>query len=116
MSEQNLPKQIRFHLDENVNPEIAVALRRAGIDITTTQEAGLRTKSDLAQLEFAAQEVRILVTHDDDFLVLNSQAIKHCGIVYSQKDSKSLGYLIRMLILLHEVVTPAEMVGRVEYL
>jgi uncharacterized protein with PIN domain len=116
MVELNLPEQIRFHLDENVNPEIAVALRRAGIDVTTTQETGLRAKSDLAQLEFAIQEARIIVTHDDDFLILSSQGIEHCGIVYSQKDSKSLGYLIRMLILLYEVATPAGMSGRVEYL
>ena len=36
--------RIRFHLDEHVDPAIATALRRAGIDVTTTVEAGLRTK------------------------------------------------------------------------
>jgi uncharacterized protein DUF5615 len=48
-----MPDRIRFHLDEHVDPAIATALRRAGIDVTTTIEAGLRTKSDEAQLQFA---------------------------------------------------------------
>ena len=38
--------KIRFHLDEQVDPEIASQLRRRGIDVTTTVEVGLRTSSD----------------------------------------------------------------------
>jgi hypothetical protein len=38
--------RIRFHLDEQVDVAIARALRRYGVDITTTVEAGLRTASD----------------------------------------------------------------------
>ncbi|MDM9382548.1 hypothetical protein QUB80_17760 [Chlorogloeopsis sp. ULAP01] len=56
-----------------------------------------------------------MVTHDD-FLILSSQGSEHCGIVYCQKDTKSIGYLIRMLILLYEVVTVEELKNRVEYL
>jgi len=39
-------------LDENVNPVIAAALRRHGIDVTTTIEMNLRTSSGEEQLEF----------------------------------------------------------------
>ena len=60
--------RIRFHLDEHVDPAIASALRRAGIDVTTPIEAGLRTKDDQAHLEFARAEGRIIVTRDQDFL------------------------------------------------
>lgn len=111
-----MPERIRFHLDENVDPDIALALRRAGIDATTSQEANLLAKSDLAQLDFARTQERILVTHDDDFLILNSQEIDHSGIAYCQKNAKPIGYIIRMLILLYEVAAPEEMKGRVEYL
>lgn len=62
--------RIRFHLDEHLDPDIARALRRYGIDVTTTVEAGLRTQSDFAQLDFATREQRVLVTHDADFLRL----------------------------------------------
>lgn len=43
--------RLRFHLDENTDPAIARALRRYGIETSTTQEAGLRTQSDTAQWE-----------------------------------------------------------------
>jgi predicted nuclease of predicted toxin-antitoxin system len=111
-----MPERIRFHLDENVDPAIAQALRRTGIDVTTSQEANLLSRSDLAQLSFAKSKSRVLVTHDDDFLILTSQGYEHCGVVYCQKDTKPLGYLIRMLILLQEVATPEELKNRVEYL
>jgi len=44
-----MAERIRLHLDENVDPDVALALRRHGIDITTTQDAGLRQQSDTAQ-------------------------------------------------------------------
>ncbi|NJL39352.1 MAG: DUF5615 family PIN-like protein [Leptolyngbyaceae cyanobacterium RM2_2_4] len=111
-----MPERIRFHLDENVDPAIALGLRRNGIDVTTSQENNLLAESDTVQLDFARSQSRILVTHDDDFLIMDSQGIEHSGIVYCQKNTKSVGYLIRMLILLYEVTKPEEMKGRVEYL
>ena len=41
-----MSEQIRFHLDEHIDSNIARGLRRYGIDVTTTVDAGLRTKSD----------------------------------------------------------------------
>ena len=38
-----MTERIRFHLDEHVDPDVARALRRYGIDVTTTVETGLRT-------------------------------------------------------------------------
>ena len=111
-----MPKRIQFHLDENVDPDIALSLRQAGIDVTTTQSVNLLAKSDIVQLNFAREQFRVLVTHDDDFLILNHQGIDHSGIVYCRKDIKSIGYIIRMLILLYEVATLEEMKGRIEYL
>lgn len=109
-------ERIRFHLDEHVDPDIARALRRYGIDVTTTVEAGLRTQSDKAQLEFIRRERRVIVTHDADFLRLSSHTSDHPGIVYCNKTARSLGYIIRRLILIYEVLTPEEIAGRVEFL
>ena len=53
---------IRFHLDENVNPAIAVGLRKRGIDVTTSQEVGLLGVSDLEQLAYARREGRVILT------------------------------------------------------
>jgi predicted nuclease of predicted toxin-antitoxin system len=59
---------MKFHLDKNVNPAIASGLRIRGIDVTTTPEAGLRQAPDESQLEYAKAAGRVLFTHDDDFL------------------------------------------------
>ena len=107
--------RIRFHLNEHVDPAIATALRRAGIDVTTTNEAGLRTKNDKAHLEFARAEARVIVTRDQDFLRLSSGAPDHSGVVFYTAN-QSLREIIEGLILIYEVMLPAEMVGCVEYL
>lgn len=111
-----MAERIRFHLDEHVDPDIARALRRYGIDVTTTIEAGLRTQRDEAQLAFIRQERRVVVTHDADFLRFASRSIDHPGIAYCHKTARSLGEMIRSLILIYEVLEPEDMTGRVEFL
>jgi len=49
--------RIRFHLDENVAPTVALGLRLRKIDVTTTNEAGLAGASDHAQLSFACGNI-----------------------------------------------------------
>ena len=41
-----MAERLRCHLDEQVDPDIARALRQYGIDVTTTIEAGLRSATD----------------------------------------------------------------------
>ena len=111
-----MSSRIRFHLDEQVKSAIARELRRRGIDVTTTVEAGLRTQSDEAQLAFIRQEQRVLFTQDDDFLRISSLPSNHPGIVYCKQGSRSIGQIVESLALIGEICTPDEMVGRVEYL
>jgi len=109
-------ERIRFHLDEQVDPDIARALRRHGIDVTTTIETGLRAQSDEAQWLFIKQERRVIVTHDADFLRFASRTHDHPGIAYCHKAVRSLGEMIRSLILIYEVLTQEEITGRIEFL
>jgi predicted nuclease of predicted toxin-antitoxin system len=109
-------ERIRFHLDEQVDPDIARALRRYDIDLTTTIEVGLRTQSDAVQLTFVRQQGRVLITHDTDFLRLARQNTDHPGIAFGDRTTRSIGDMIRSLILIYEILTPDEMKGRVEYL
>ena len=111
-----MSSRIHFHLDEQVKSVIAREMRRRGIDVTTTVEAGLRTQSDEVQLDFICQEQRVLSTQDDDFLRIASRTNNHPGIVYCKQGTRSTGQIIEILVLIYEVYTPAEMVGRVEYL
>ena len=111
-----MSQPLRFHLDEHIPFVVAAALRRFGIDVTTTPEAGLRQADDLAHLAFARQEGRVLVTHDADFLRYHTQGMAHTGIAYCQKGSRTIGEMIETLRLMHEVLTPNEVENTVEYL
>lgn len=108
--------RIRFHLDENVDPDVALALRRHSIDVTTTVEMGMLGQTDAVQSAFAYEQGRMIVTHDTDFLRLAIQTTKHYGIAFCQKNIRTIGEIIRSLVLIYEVFTAEEMNGWVEYL
>lgn len=111
-----MPERIRFHLDEHVAPDVARALRTHGIDVTTTVEIGLRSATDVAQLEYARNAGRVLVTHDADFLRLAAAEIDHAGIAYCHQNKRTVGEIVRTLVLIHELMSADEMKGQVEYL
>ena len=108
--------KIKFHLDENVRNAIAQGLRRRGIDVTTTPEQSLIGISDEAQLKFAVSQNRVIFTQDADFLRINQTNTNHYGIVYCSQGSKSIGQIIRGLILIWELLEPEDMYGKVEFL
>lgn len=107
---------MRFHLDENVDHAIADGLSRRGIDVTTSTDAGLVGAADEAQLSFALSEGRVIITHDRDFLRLDSTGVRHIGIAYCPPASRSIGDIVRRLCLMYECLDDAETIGRVEYL
>ena len=45
--------EIRFHLDEHVDHDIARGLRHRGIDVTTTTDAGLLEADDAQHIVYA---------------------------------------------------------------
>jgi predicted nuclease of predicted toxin-antitoxin system len=110
-----MPRTIRFHLDEYVNPAVADGLRRRGINVTTTPGAGLLGADDTAHFAFAAAERRVIFTNDADFLRMHDQGVDHPGIVYCQQQNHSVGEIIRALELIWEVLEPDEMADRVEF-
>ena len=110
-----MAERIRFHLDESVNVRVARALRRYGCDVTTTNEAGIRTQPDPVQRIYARDAGRVIVTRNADFLRFASQEADHPGVVFWSQTSRSLGEVIENLILLYEVFIAEEMNGRVEY-
>jgi hypothetical protein len=107
---------MQFHLDEHVHPAIAHGLRLRGIDVTTTVDANLLGAPDESHLEFARQEERVIFTNDPDFLRFTSEGIAHPGIAYCARNTRSIGYIVRHLCLMHDCLTAEEMRGRVEYL
>ncbi|NEO84469.1 MAG: hypothetical protein F6J87_09475 [Spirulina sp. SIO3F2] len=108
--------KLKFHLDEQVSRSVAEGLRRRGIDVTVTPDVGLRGESDLAQLEFAVEQGRVLFTQDDDFLALHQQGVEHCEIAYCHPRSRSIGEIVAGLVLMWEVLELEEVHNAIEFL
>jgi hypothetical protein len=111
-----MPRTIRFHLDENCTKAIAAGLRRHGIDLTTTPEAGLLGVTDEEEAAYALVEGRVIFTQDRDSLRIHAAGVSHAGIAYCEKDTRSIGEIITSLVVVWEIYEPAEMLNRIEYL
>ena len=108
-------EQIRFYLDEHIHSAVADGLRRRGIEVLTVQQARKTGLADREQLAFALDIKRVMVTMDSDFLVIASEGVSHAGVAYASP-GKSIGELIRAIVLIHDVLTSADMKNHVEYL
>ncbi|HEX3148308.1 MAG TPA: DUF5615 family PIN-like protein [Gemmataceae bacterium] len=111
-----MPRTIRFHLDENVDPRIAAGLRSLGIDVTRSSEAGLLSASDDEQLDYITREHRVMITQDTDFLRIHPMGRDYPGIAFFVAGSRSIGDVIRGVRLIWEALDPEEMSNQVEYL
>jgi hypothetical protein len=111
-----MPTQLRFHLDEYVSPAVVEGLRRRGIGLTTTRDAGLAGAVDPDHLAFARRERRVLVTHDRDFPRWHAAGIRHSGIAYCYQQKYSVGELVRVLLFLRDCLMAEEMEDTSEYL
>ncbi|HEX8200701.1 MAG TPA: DUF5615 family PIN-like protein [Isosphaeraceae bacterium] len=111
-----MPRTIRFHLDEHCPHAIAEGLRRHGIDVTTTTDAGLLRAPDEDHIAFALAQGRVLFTQDDDFLKLHAVGVPHAGIAYCPQQTRTIGQIIRGLVDIWDVLDLDDMAGKVEYL
>jgi len=102
-------------MDEHVAKSVTEGLRRRGVDVVTVQELGLQAAEDQQHLQRAAQEGRVLVTQDTDFLRLHAAGIDHRGIVYAPQQTP-VPQMLRGLMLIHDVLSPDDMTRHVEFL
>jgi predicted nuclease of predicted toxin-antitoxin system len=111
-----MPRTIRFHLDEHVDFAVAEGLRRRGIGVSTTGDAGLLGADDNHHILYAASNAAVIFTNDRDFLRLHDAGVEHQGIAYCHQQSRSVGEIIRALELIWEVLEPGEMHDRIEFI
>jgi hypothetical protein len=88
---------IRFRLDEDQSPDVAVTARKFGIDITTTAEARLFGKPDAVQLAHAASEGRALISKNyPDFIRLTEEfearQLPHAGVLFVPESMENYHY------------------------
>jgi predicted nuclease of predicted toxin-antitoxin system len=96
-----VPEPLRFYFDEHYPRPVSEGLRRHGVDVLTTQEAGRGGSPDVDQLAFAAAHQRVIVSFDPDFLALHQSGVAHSGIAWCQEQKHTVGQLIQALLLLH---------------
>ena len=111
---------IQLYADENVDDRIIRGLRRRGLDIITTVEAGLTGNTDSEQLSHAAVHSRVLLTCDQDFLELHRRWLRegrqHCGIIYYSQYHVTVGTCIWGIKLIVDVLSPDEMQNHLEFI
>ncbi len=97
---------LRLLADENFNGRILRALKRQipDLDVVRTQDTPLLGADDPALLQFAADETRVLLTHDQETLVGHAwqrvrSGLAMPGVVVAPTD-RPIGQIIADLALL----------------
>ncbi len=108
--------------DENFNNDIVRGLlrRKPDLDIIRAQDAGLRGADDPAVLEWAAQEGRVVLTHDAatmaHFAFERVRANQPMPGVIEVADDLPIGAVIEDVLFLSEYSEQREWEGQVIYL
>ena len=117
MSEQI--EAIKFYTDTHIAKAVAVQLRNRGIDVIRCEEVGLAKADDENHLEYAASERRVVITNDEDFLILHAEWSNkgklHAGIMFCQahlQGDGAIGVIVKACINYHSLI--AQGVGTVE--
>jgi len=113
---------IRLLTDENVDNNImrGLARRLPHLDFVSVRDVGLAGSPDLVLLKWAANEQRIILTHDLKTMVrdanqLVAQGQPMAGVIFVP-DRLSIGRAINDLVRVLEDSTESEMRDRVKYL
>jgi hypothetical protein len=113
---------VRLAADENFNNNIVRGLirRKPDVDIVRVQDVGLGGGDDAAVLEWAAQQGRIVVSHDVSTLTKHAYDRVAAGLampgVFEVPNTLSIGPAIDDLLLVVECSFESEWEGQVRYL
>jgi len=108
--------------DENFNNDIVRGLlrRNPALDIVRVQDVGLRGKDDSLILEWAANEGRVVLTHDAATMAYFAYERVQAGLsmpgVIEVADDLPLAQVIADILLMAETSEKNEWEGRVIYL
>lgn len=109
---------IPLYADECVDAGVVAGLRRRGVDIVTAADVGLLGSSDEIQLEKARALARVVLSGDQDFLVLAhrcaTDAVAFPGLLFIQPKT-TVGEVIRAVALLAMLLSPGEIAGWIEW-
>jgi hypothetical protein len=109
-----MSQPIKIYTDEHIDHAIIVGLRRRGIDVLTTPEAGLMSAPDEVHLARAISEGRVLLTRDSDFITMNNSGVPHSGIIYA-KQGTPIGDIVHSVERIYQHETAESMQNVLRY-
>jgi predicted nuclease of predicted toxin-antitoxin system len=109
----------RLLLDENVQLDLAVALRNRGFDVLHVQEVDRKGRSDPEQLLLAVQQERCILTFNiKDFVPLHNSCVtsnqEHWGIILSEE--RPIGELLRRTLFLLTTTSAEALKNQIHFL
>jgi hypothetical protein len=113
---------LKLAIDENVDNRIlhGLLLRMPGLDIKRVQDAGLAGVDDPNVLSWAADEGRIVVTHDKRTMIGYAYERVETGLfmpgLFAIKLYAGIGQVIEDMVMIIEGSTVDEWNGKVEYI
>lgn len=110
---------LKVYTDEDIDVAVSKALRLRGVKASSTLESKNLGCTDLQQLEHAASQKAVLLTHNiSDFARIHYETIAsgnhHYGIILAKQ--LSVGTIIKSILGLASKLTEEEMIDRLEYL
>ncbi len=106
-----MPTSLKFYTDTHIAKAVAAQLRARGVDVVRCEEVGMSEASDLEHLEYATREGRVMITNDQDFLILDqnwqAQGKRHCGIMHCNKNVQgeiAIGIIVKACLFYHEMI------------
>ncbi len=102
---------LKFYTDTHIAKAVAAQLRARGVDIVRCEEVGMAEASDFEHLEYATREGRVMITNDQDFLILvnhwSAQGRNHNGIMFCENEVQgtiAIGIIIKECLFYHEMI------------
>jgi predicted nuclease of predicted toxin-antitoxin system len=110
----------RFYFDHHVEDAIVEGLRARGVDCLLTREEGRERARDEELLQRATDLGRIMVSSDEDMLVITARRLadgKHfAGLVHLKQLAMPVCEAIAQLELIAKASLPDEYLDRVLYM
>jgi predicted nuclease of predicted toxin-antitoxin system len=107
-------------MDEHVKSAVTRGLRQRGFDVITAQEDGSDGLPDEELLDRGIALGRLLVTHDEDFLLKASKRQARgqyfVGIIFGRQEELSIGKMISDLELIAYCHEPPEVASQVIFI
>jgi predicted nuclease of predicted toxin-antitoxin system len=92
---------VRLLLDQNLSPLLVEELAARGNDVIHVRSLGMSTSSDLAILEAAARNARVVVSADTDFgdLLARTNAGSPSVLLFRRQDLRRASQVAELIML-----------------